>query len=167
MIRIWGEKWFWLFEPFSELFLFEPFLFEHSLKSKLAKECTKEYEGNIMVQEQWLGLANLWCLDYWKNRSRHFYVWSPGKILPKVLITPKQKKITHSPQTGFFRNLSPAEKQHGETMQWYRMFVHRHISKNTLSLLRRVYIKLLVLVVLVSASVTISCKFLKIIPRII
>ena len=103
---------------FCKVFLFEPSLFEHSLKSALVKECTKEYEGKIMVQEQWLqlkmaGWANFWCLDYWKNGSRHFYLWPLDKIIPKVLITPKQREISHSPWTGF-----------------YRMFVHKRTSRN-------------------------------------
>ena len=33
---------------FQSSFLFEPSLFEHSLKSELAKVCPKEYEGKIM-----------------------------------------------------------------------------------------------------------------------
>ena len=159
---IWGEKRFWLFEPFSKFFLSEPSLFEHSLKSELVKECTKEYEGKIMVQEQWLqlkmaGWANFWCLDYWKNGSIHFYLWLPGKIIPKVFITSKQREISHSPWTGF-----------------YRMFVHKRTSRNIFEFISWVYIKLLpriedffVLMVLVSASVTISSKFLRVIPRMI
>ena len=38
-----------------------------------------------------------------KIESGHFYSWPPGKILPKVLITLRQREITHFPQRGFFR----------------------------------------------------------------
>ena len=118
-LQIMDVLWEWEFSYGDrKVFLFEPSLFEHSLKSALVKECTKEYEGKIMVQEQWLqlkmaGWANFWCLDYWKNGSRHFYLWPLDKIIPKVLITPKQREISHSPWTGF-----------------YRMFVHKRTSRN-------------------------------------
>ena len=110
-----GEVILAIWSFFKDFFIWT-ILFEHSLKSKLAKECTKECEGKIMVLEQWLGLANLWCWDYWKNGSGHFYVWPPGKILPRVLITTKQREISHSPQTEIFRNLSPQQKGSSEKL---------------------------------------------------
>ena len=46
--------------------------------------------------------------------STHFY------SCPQVKLTPRQKKITHFPQTTFFEYLFlPAEKGEGtETMEW-------------------------------------------------
>ena len=148
------------------------------LNSELAKECTKMFEGKIMAQERWLqlkmaGWAKFWCLDYWKNGSRQFYLWPPGKIVPKVLITPKQRKISYDPWTGFSRDLSPAERQQGKTMKLTGCLCISALLEILLNLLHRVYIKLLprmenfILMVLVSASVTMSSIFLKVIPRMI
>ena len=118
VIGIWEEKWFWVFELFSKLFLFEPSLFEQSLKSKLVKVCAKEYEGKIMgtgarTTAKNGGKIKVLVFGLLKNRYRHFYLWPPGKIVPKVFITSKQREISSSPWAGF-----------------YRIFVHKCTSTN-------------------------------------
>ena len=62
------------------------------------------------------GMSKFMVFRFWKNGSRHFYIWTPGNIVPKVLINPKQMEFGHFLRTGFYRNLSPAERQQGETI---------------------------------------------------
>ena len=146
VIRIWGQKWFWLL--FQSFFLFEPFLFEHSLKSELTKECSKEYEGKIMVQKQWLqlkmaGWANLWCLDSGKT-DLDIFTYGPQVILsPRFLSTPSRWNLVISSGQDF-TEISPQQKGSREKLcNGTECLCICTLLELLLTLLRKVYIKLL------------------------
>ena len=64
---------------------------------------------NCISQNGWQKLSNS-CSDCWKKQLR-VKKFSKGKTLPQVLIiTLRQREITHSPKQRFFKNLSPQQK---------------------------------------------------------
>ena len=102
---------------FCKVFLFEPSLFEHSLKSALVKECTKEYEGKIMVQEQWLQLKmadeQIYSVKITEKTDLDIFTYGDqAKLSPTFLSPPSRGKLGFPPVEDF-SEICPCRKAAG------------------------------------------------------